>query len=230
MAVWDLGSAWRRPLVFLARGLCACSLALLYLFISLALCSGDRTVPTMPTSDLRESLGKESTRPSPSPILEEKPSVIPETTLVGFDTPFNPHLYPRLSGGRPQVANPQEGVSPLVIPKIVVQDFSAEDGLIRYKTPRYDPTDALKRRRRLSRASVSMTLLQHHAVTARSPSFPSPALGASSVEELRPLYLADGLKHRRSDILVQNFLGFAGRKRMAGDVVAKDGSFVIVGL
>ncbi|KAF9792273.1 hypothetical protein BJ322DRAFT_1028155 [Thelephora terrestris] len=229
MAVWDLAHTWRKPLAFLARGFFTCSLALFYLCISLALCSGNLMALTAPTSDLRDPLGKESTGPSSSPVVKEKLPVIPETPLVGFDTPLNPHRHSSFSGGRPPVTNPQEVVSPLLIPKIVVQDFSAEDGLIRYKTPQYDPMDTLKWRRRPSRASISVTLVDHHHA-ARPPSFLSPTLGSSSVGELRPLYLADGLKRRRSDILVQNFLGLSGGKRMLGEVVAKDGSFVVVGL
>lgn len=219
MAAWDLICTWRRPLASLARGLCACSLALLYLLISLALCSGSRTARTAQPSHLQEPFGNGSTRPPPSSIAEEKSSVIP----------LNPHHHPHFSSGQPLVTNTQEGVDPLVIPKIVVQDFSAEDGLVRYKAPEYDLTGSLKRRRRISRARASGTLEDHLAFSKRPLPFrPPPALGVPSAGGLRPL--ADNLNYRPSDILVQNLVGFKGRKRMFGDVVAKDGSFVIVGL
>lgn len=231
MAAWDLVCTWRRLLVFLARGLCACSLALLYLLISLALCHGGRTARTAQPSHLQEPLVKGSTGPSPSSTAEEKSSVSAETTLVGFDTPLNTHHHSRFYGGQPLIPKTQEGVCPLVIPKIVVQDFSAEDGLIRYKAPEYDLMDSLKGRRRSSRARAFMTLEDRLAFATRPPPFRSPpALGAPSVGGLKPLYLADNLKHRPSDALVQNIVGFPGRKRTFGDVVAKDGSFVIVGL
>lgn len=229
MAAWDLVHTWRRSLIFLARGLYTCSLVTLYLFISLVLCSGYRTARTTPPSRQQATLRKESTGSSPSSVAEEKPSTIPEAAYVDFgapfDIPFDPRYHPRFANGQPLALNTQESARSLVIPKIVVQDFSSEDGLVRYKTPEYDPTHTLKRRRRPS-ASVG----DYHATTAQ-PSFRiPPALGAPAVGGLRPLYLVDGLKYRRSNVFVQDVLAFPGRKRVLGDVVAKDGSFVIVGL
>lgn len=227
MAVWDLV---RRPLVFLARGLCTCSLALLYLFISLAPCSGGRTLRAALLSDPQESPRKGSTVPSPPSVVEEKSSIILETTLVGpHAPPLDTHHHSCFSGGQPLVASTQ-GVGHLVIPKIVVQDFSAKDGLVHYKFPEYDLADSLKRRRRFSRARAPMTLEGRLAFTARPPPFRPPTLGAPPVGGLGPLHLTDGLKHRPSDVLAQNLAGFTGRKRTFGDVMAKDGSFVIVGL
>jgi len=221
MAVWDLVCAWRRYLVFLSRGLCACSLAALYLFIGLVLCSGYRTAGTAPLSHLQASLGEESTGTLPSSVAEEESPAISETTRVGFDAPFNAHYHPRFADRHPLVR-------PMVIPKIVVQDFSAEDGSIHYKTPEYDLTHALKRRRRLSWAPrIPVTLGDNLVVNTRPSLRLPPTLGVGG---LRSLYLAEGLKHRRSDVFVQNHNGFPSRKRVLGDVVAKDSSFVIVGL
>jgi hypothetical protein len=198
----------------------------LYLFISLVLWSGYHATRAAPFLHLQASPGNESTGSSPSSITEEKSSAISETTRAGLDAPFNAHRHSRFVNGQPLVPNPRS----LVIPKIVVQDFSTEDGLVRYKTPEYDPTHNLKRRRRPSWARVSTTLGDHLAVTAR-PSFRLPPTpGVRAVGGLRPLYLVDGLKHRRSDVPVQSLLGISGRKRVPGDIVAKDGSFVVVGL
>lgn len=223
MATWDLACTYQRPLVFLARWLCACSLALLYLLISLALCFGGRTARNAPPSYQQESLGKGPTKPSSSSIAEEKSLVIQETTLVDFDGPFNTHHHSCFSGGEPLAANTQEGFGPLVIPKIIVQDFSAEDRSIRSKAPEYDLTDSLKRRRRFSRARVSITLEDRFEFTMRPPLFQPPTLGAPSVRPggLHPLYLTGSLNHRPSDVLAQNSAGFTGRKRMFGDVTAK---------
>lgn len=230
MAAWDLGLTWPRPFVLLARALCICSLALLYLFISLVLCPGGRATRPVQPLPLQESPGKGSAGFSPPSIAEEKSPINPETTIDGFDTPFHTHRHSCFSGGQTLDANIQERVSSLAIPKIVVQDFSTEDESPRCKTPEYDPTISLKRRRRSSRARTSMTLEDHLVFVSRPPPFQPPTLGTPSAGRLRPLYFADNLKHRPSDALVQNFVGFTGRKRMFGDVVAKDGSFVIVGL
>ena len=211
MAARDLVCTWRRPLVFLARGLCVCSLALLYLFISLALCFGRRTARTA--------------QPSPSSIAEENSSTIPETTPVGFDAPLNTH-HPLFSSGQSLVSNAQNGAGPLVVPRIVVQDYSAEDGSIRSKVPEYDLMDSLKRRRRFPRARASVILEDHLAFMARPPPFrPPPSLGAPSVGRPRPLYFTESIERGPSSVA-----GFTGRKGMFEDVVAKDGSFVIVGL
>ncbi|KAF9646844.1 hypothetical protein BDM02DRAFT_3188461 [Thelephora ganbajun] len=164
MAVWDLACTWQRSLVFLARGLCACSLAILYLIINLVLCSGHRTARTAQPSHPQESLGEKYTGSSPSSTAEEKSSVISETPLVGFESSFSAHCHPRFAKGQPLTLNPQESVHSLVIPKIVVQDFSAKDGLVRYKTPEYDLAHTLKRRRRLSWARVSVAFEDHLAV------------------------------------------------------------------
>lgn len=227
MTVSDLAHTWRRSLVFLARGLWTCSLVALYLFISLALCSGSRMARAVsaPPSHPQASLRKESTGSSPSSAAEEKPSAVREPAHAGFDTPFDAHEQPLFVSGQLPVLSIQESARSTGIPKIVVQDFSAEDGLVRYKTPEYDLTHTLKRRRRLSWVR-SPSLEDYLAVRGTSqPPFRLPSAG-----QLRPLYLADGLKHRRSDVFVQNLLGFPGGKRVLGDVVAKDGSFVIVGL
>lgn len=228
MVVWDLVGTWRRSLVFLARGLCACSLAALYLFIGFVLCSGHHAVRTTPPPHLRASVEEEYTGSLPPSIAEERPSTISETTHFNSDAPFNTHRHPRFANGRPLAQKEQESVRPLIIPKIVVQDFSAEDGSVRYKTPEYDLTHNLKRGRRLSYVRTPTALGNHLQVNTRpsSPGLP-PTLGVSAVGGLRPLYLVEGFKHRRSDVLVQKF---AGGKRVLGDVVAKDGSFVIVGL
>lgn len=222
MVVWDLVCTWRRSLVFLARGLCACSLAALYVFVGCVLCSGYHPARDAPTSNLRLPPGEESTGSSPPSVAEEGSSATSETT------PFNAHCHPRFASRRPLVLNQQESTRPLVIPKIVVQDFSAEDGSVCYKTPEYDLTHSLKRRRR---ARAPTTLGAHLLFNTRpSPlGFPS-TVGVSAVGGLRPLPLVDGFKYRRPDALVQNLLGFPGGKRVDGDVVAKDGSFVIVGL
>lgn len=230
MVVWDLARTWRRSLVFLARGLCACSLAMLYLFVGLVLCSGYHTARATPPSHLQASVGEEPTGSSPSSIAEEGPSAISEATRVGFGAPLNAHHHPRFTSGQPLVLNAQESAHPLIIPKIVVQDFSAEDGSVRYRAPEYDLTHASKRGRRLSWARVPTTTGDHLVINRRpSPRLP-PTRGAPGVEGLQPLYLADGAKYRRSDAFVQNPLRFPGRKRVLGDVVAEDGSFVIVGL
>ena len=229
MTVRDLVDTWRRPLVFLAQGLFACSLALLYLFIGLALCSGDHTARTAPPSHSQESLGKESIGSSPSSVVEEKPSAVSEATLVWRDTSFNKHRHSYLSDGHSLATTSQGGAYPLVIPRIVVQDFSSEDGLIRYKTPECDLTDVSRRRRRPSRARISPED-RRCAVTVRPSSLRPPTPGALTSGGLRHSYPTDGSKRRRSDVLVQNLLGFSGRERVLGDVVAKDGSFVIVGL
>ena len=229
MVVWDLVCTWRRSLVFLARGLFTCSLAVLYLFIGFVLCSGHRTARTAPPLHLQASLREESTGPSPSSIAENGSSTISEITTIGFDAPLNAHCHPHFTNGQPLVLNPraQESARPLIIPKIVVQDFSAEDGSVRYKAPEYDLTHALKRRRRLSRARVPTAPGDHLLVNAR-PSVRLPPIPAAG--GLRPLYLVDGFEYRRPDVSVQNVVKFPGRKRGLGDVVAKDGSFVIVGL
>lgn len=219
MAVLDLVSACRRTLALLVRGLWACSLALLYLFVSLALCPGDYMARTAPSSDPQQPLGKVSTGPSP-PTIKERPSDVPGPNLVGSDTPLVAYYNSRFSGRQPPVTDSLENVRPLTAPKIVVQDFSAEDRLTCCKSPEHDPTDTLKQRRRPSWSRVSASLEDHPAVTAR----PSPTRGAASVTG------GEGLKHRRSDIFVQRFVGFPGGRRMVGDIVAKDGSFVIVGL
>jgi len=229
MAVWGLVCTWRRSLVFISRGLCACSLAALYLFIGLVLCSGYRTARTALLSHPQASLGEEFTGTLPSSITEEESPAISEATRVGLDPPFDAHCQPpRFADGHPLVLNPQESARPLVIPKIVVQDFSAEDGSVRYKTPEYDLTHALKRRRRLSWAPRAPATLGDNLAVNKRPSLRLPP--TLVVGGLRPLYLVDDLKHRRSDVFVQNPKGFPGRKRVLGDVVAKDGSFVIVGL
>ena len=194
-------------------------------------CSGYHTARTTPPSQIQASLAEEPTVSSPSSIAEEGPSATPETTRVGSDAPFNTYHHPRFANGQPLVLNPQEGTRPLIIPKIVVQDFSAEDGSVRYKTLEYDPTYTLKRGRRPSWARVPTTLRDHLPANVRPSSLGlPPSLGMPVVGGLRPLYLVDGLKHRRSEGFVQNLLGFPGRKRVLGDVVAKDGSFVIAGL
>lgn len=230
MAAWDLVHAWRRSLAFLARGLYTCSLVALYLFISLVLCSGYRTARTAPSpSHPQASLGKEPAGSLPSLVAEDKSSAISETASIDFDAPFNDHR-PRFVTGQPLVPSSEENARTLVIPKIVVQDFSSEDGPVWYKTPEYDPTHSLKRRRRPSRVRASAFFEDHLAATGQ-PSFRlPPTLGAPFVGGLRTLHSADGLKHRRSDVFVQKLLGFPGRKQVLGDVVAKDGSFVIVGL
>lgn len=231
MAAWDTVCSCRRLLVFLARGFCACSLALLYLFVGLALCSGGRTVQAAQPSHLQESLGTGSTRPSSSSTSEKKLSVVLETTLVGSDAPpLNTHHHPCFSGGQTLVASTQERIGPMIIPEIIVQDFSAEDGLIRYKTPKYYLTDSLKRRRRSSRARSSITLEDHAAFGTRLSPFRPPTLGAPPIGGLRPLRLTDSREHQPSDVIARNLVGFTSRKRAFGDVVAKDGSFVIVGL
>jgi len=61
----------------------------------------------------------------------------------------------------------------------------------------------------------------------RNRLFDSLTLEVPAVGGLRPLRSTAGLKHRQPDTLN---LGFPGRKRVAVDVVAKDGSFVVVGL
>jgi hypothetical protein len=170
------------------------------------------------------TLGKAPTGPSPS--TTERSSDVTGPTLVRSDTPFDAYHNSRFSGRQPPVTDSQENVRPLTVPRIVVQDSSAEDGTTCCKTLEHDPTDTLKRRRRLSRSRASASLEDHLSVTAR----PSPTRGAASVTGgLRPLNQAEGLKGRRSDIFVQRFLGFPGGGRMVGDIVAKDGSFVIVG-
>ena len=231
MVVWDLVCTWRRSLVFLARALCACSLAVLYLFIGFMVCSGYHIARTASPSHLQASSTEESTVPSPSSAAEEGSSAISGTTHVGFDAPFNTHCHPRFANRQPLVLNPQESARPLIIPKIVVQDFSAEDGSFRYKSPEYDLTHTLKRRRRPSWARAPTTLGDHLPANRRPSSLGlPPPLGMPAVGGLRPLYLVDGFQHGRSEVFVQNLLGFPGRKRVLGDVVAKDGSFVIVGL
>ena len=222
MAAWDLVCIWRRSLVFLTRGLCACSLAVLYLFIGIVLCSGYRTPRTAPPRHLQASLGEESVGGLPSSVAEEEPLAISERTRAGFDTPFNARCHPRFADGSPLVPNLQGNARPLVIPKIVVQDFSAEDGLFRYKTPEYDLTHALKRRRRRSWVRVPAILGDHPAANTR-PSLEVPAAGG-----LRPLYLVEGLKERGSP--TRNLLDVSSRKNVLGEVVARDGSYVIVGL
>lgn len=229
MAVRDLVYTWRRSLVFFAQGLFACSLALLCLFISLVLCSSDHTARTAPPSHSHHPLGKESIGSSPSLVVEEKPSAISEATLVGCDTFFNKRRHSYLSDGHSLATTSQGSAYPLVIPRIVVQDFSSEDGLICYKTPECDLTDVLRRRRRPSRARISPED-RHCAATVRPSSLRPPTLGALSSGGLRHSYPADGSKRRRSDVLVQNLLGFADRERVPEDVIAEDGSFVIVGL
>lgn len=231
MVVWDLLCAWRRSLAFLARGLCVCSLAVLYLLVGLVVFSGHHIARKTPPSHIKASLAEEPTVSSPPSIAEEGSSATPETIHVGSGAPFNTHHHPRFANRQPLVLNPQEGTRVLIIPKIVVQDFSAEDGSVRYKTPEYDPTYTLKRGRRPSWARAPTTPRDRLPANVR-PSFLGlpPPLGMPVVGGLRPLYLVDGLKHRRSDVFVQNLLGFPGRKRGLGDVVAKDGSFVITGL
>jgi len=233
MVVWDLVRIWRRSLVFLARGLCACSLAALYLLIGFVLYTGHHATRATPPLHLQVSLREEYTESLslPSSVAEEGPSATPETAHVGLDAPFNTHRHPRFANGQPPVPNQQESARPLIIPKIVVQDFSAEDGSVRYKTPEYDPTHTLKRGRRFSCAHPPKTLGAHLLVNTRprSPGL-APTAEVSAVGGLQPLYSVEGFKHRRSDVFVQNLVGFPGRKRMLGDVVAKDGSFVIVGL
>lgn len=172
MAVWDLACIWRRPLLFLARGLCACSLVVLYLFTSLVPYFGYRTARTAPPSRLQAPIGEGSTGSSLSSAAEESSAIL-EATLVGFDAPFGPHRRPRFATGQPLVLNSQESIRSLVVPRIVVQDFSAEDGSARYKTPEYDLTHAFKRRRRLSWARVSANPEDRLAVTTE-PSFRLP--------------------------------------------------------
>jgi hypothetical protein len=231
MVVWHLVCAWRRSLVFLARGLCACSLAVLYLSIGFAGFSGYHTARAALPSHPRASLAEESTVSSSPPTAQEGLSAISETTHVGFDAPFDTHCHPRSFNGQPLVLNLQASFRPLVIPKIVVQDFSAEDGSISYKTPEYDLTHNLKRGRRPSWACVPTTLGDRLPVNRRPSTLGlPPPLGVPATGGLRSLYLVDGFNHRRSDVFVQNPLGFPGRKRVLGDVVAEDGSFVIVGL
>ena len=226
MVVWDLVCTWRRSLVLLVRGLCACSLAVLYLFIGFVVCSGYHTARTVPSSHLQAPLAaEESTVSSPSSVAEEGSSANSETTHVGFDAPFNTHCHPRFSNKHPLALDPQESVHPLIIPKIVVQDFSAEDGSVHYKTPEYDLRHASKRRRRPSWARAPTTLGDHLPANRRPSSLGMPAVGGP-----RPSYSVDDFRHQRSDVFVQNLLGFPGRKRVLRDVVAKDGSFVIVGL
>ena len=220
-----------RYLVFLARGLCACSLAMLYLFIGLVLYPGHHPARTRPPSRLQASLGEESTGSLPSPIAEDIPPATPETACVDFDTSFNSPYYSRFSDGQPLVLNPQESDRPLIIPKIVVQDFSAEDGSVSYKATEYDLTETLKRRKRLSWVHVSTTLGDRLPPNTRPSSLgPPPTTGVSTVGGLRPLYLVEGFKRRQSNVSVQKLLKFPGRKRGLGDTVAKDGSFVIVGM
>ena len=210
---------WRRYLISLARGLCICSLVLFYLFVNLVLRSGYRTGRTTPSSILQTSLGKEHTGSSSPSAAEEKPSTISDTPHVGFDAPFQTHLHPRFANGRPQVLNAEESANSLVIPKIIVQDFSAEDGLVRCKTPEYDPTHTLKRQRRPSWTRISTPLEDYVTITTR-PSFRlPPTSGVPAVGG-----------PRRSDVHVRNLVVFPGRNRTVGDVAAKDGSFVIVGL
>ena len=231
MVVWDLVRTWRRSLVFLARGLCACSLAGLYLFIGFVLYTGHHAARTTPSPHLQASLREEHTESSPSSVAEEGPLATPETTHIGLDAPFHTHRHPHFANGQPLVPNQQESARPLIIPKIVVQDFSAEDGSVRFKIPEYDPTHTLKRGRRFPCAHSPKTLASHLPVNTRPPSLGLPPTAeVSAVGGLRPLYLVEGFKHRRSDVFVQNLVGFPGRKRVLGDVVAKDGSFVIVGL
>jgi len=230
MVSWDWMYTWRGYLVSLARGLCTCSLVLLYLFINLVICSGYRTTRTAPFSHLEASLGKEPTGPSSSSAAEEMSPAISETPHVGLGAPFQAPVCPHLVDERSRTLDTQESTHLLVIPKIIVQDFSANDGLVRYKTPEYDPTHTLKRRRRPSWARIATPFEDHHAVTTRSSFRLPPTSGVPAVEGSQPSHPVDGLKHRRSDVLVQNLAGFPGRRRRLGDVVAKDGSFVIAGL
>lgn len=231
MAFWDLACTWRRYLVFLIQGLCACSLAMLYLFVGLVLYSGYYVYPTRtrPPPRSQAPLGEQSTTFLPSPIAEDDPPAIPETACVDFDTSFNPPHHPRFFNGRPLVL--QENDRPLIIPKIVVQDFSAEDGSASYKAMEYNLAEPLKRKKRLSWVRVSTTLRDHLPPNTRPSSlgFP-PTATVSTAGGLRPLYLVEGFKRRQSDASVQKLLEFPGRKRVLGTTVAKDGSFVIVGL
>jgi len=130
-----------------------------------------------------------------------------ETPYGGSDAPFQAHLHPRFVKGQPQAPNTQEGDHFLVIPKIIVQDFSGEDGLVRYKTPEYDPTHTLKRRRRPSWARIP-TFGEHLTVTVRPSLRLPPAPGVPAVGGPRPLCLVDGLKHRRSDVPYRTLRGF----------------------
>lgn len=206
MAVWDIVCTWRRSLISLARGLCACLLAVLYLFLGFVLCSGRRAAQTASPSHLQSPLGEESAGSLSSSIPEEGSSAIPETTHAGFDAPFNVRCHPRFANGQPLVPNPQESVRPMIIPKIVVQDFSTEDGSVRYKTTDYDLARALKRGRHFSWAYAPTTLGDHLPVNTRQSSLGlPPSVGCVRTKP-------------------------SGRKRAVGDVVAKDGSFVIVGL
>lgn len=209
--------------------MCACSLVVLYLLVSFVLCPDYRTARTAPSLHPRASLGKESAGSASPSVAEERSPAVSEPPGVGLDTPFHTHFYPRLVNELSPIPDPYEGARASVIPKIVVQDFSTEDGSIHYKTPEYDLRHTSKRRRRPSRTHNSTSHEDYLTVTTR-PSFRlPPALGMSTVGESRPLYLVEG-KRRRSDILVRDLAGFSGRERVLGDVVAKDGSFVIVGL
>lgn len=219
MAVWDLAYTSRRSLVFLAQGLCAFSLVLLCLFIDLVLCSGYRTAQTAPSSHLQMSLGKGSAGSSSSPAAEENSPATTGTPHVGFNASFQAHLGPRFVNGQPQALNTQENNYSLVIPKIIVQDFSAEGGLFCYKAPEYDPTHTLKPRRRPSWARISTPCGGYHTVTVRPFVRLPPTPGEPAVGGPRPLCSVDGLEHRRSDVHVRNLAGFSGRKRTLGDVV-----------
>ena len=165
MVTWDLACVWRRSLISLTRGLCACLLVALHLFVNLVLLSGHRTARTAPPSHLQASLGKESYGSSPASVAEAGSLGSSGTPHVGSHTPLTTHCHPRFVGGQPLALNAQEGACSLILPKIVVQDFSAEDGLVRDKTPEYDLTHTLKRRRRPSRARISMSLGGNLAVT-----------------------------------------------------------------
>lgn len=229
MAIWDTLGGWRKSLVFISRGLYTCLLALLYLLISKALCSGHHsTSRTMPSPCLQELSRKECTESFQVSTVEEKTSVTPETTLAGFNDHFKAYNHPHLSCEQSSAANTQEGVHSMVIPKIVVQDFS-EDGLIRCKTLERSSTGlgTPERRRRLS--WVYMTTKDHHTVITQVPPSRSPTLGGLG----RGRYLTDNLtlNRRLSDALAQDTLRFStGRKRTTGDIATEDGSFVIVGL
>jgi hypothetical protein len=99
----DLGCSWRRPLVYFARGLYACLLALLYLFISRTLCSYHHKPGTEPPSHLQASPGKETSGPISTSTVGGKPA---GTTLVGFDTHAEAHDH---TGGQSPAVHTQEG-------------------------------------------------------------------------------------------------------------------------
>lgn len=96
--------------------------------------------------------------------------------------PLSEHTFAPVSS----TDSPQENNHSLVIPKITVQDFSAEDGLVCHKPPECDPTHALERRRRPSWARISTPFGGHLTVAVRSSFRLQPTPGKPAVEGPRP--------------------------------------------